>query len=123
MFVFTLLAGRRVKNGLVFAFPTHWFLDFQPPAAHAKLSTPIHILEQVQVACVMFHVAEHTCESMFMNVAHALLTQIMASHNGKGQHLVWHWLMLQFLYPLDVGRWTVPTGAHTFQGTYSSRQM
>ena len=97
-------------------------MDFQPPAAHPKLSTLIHILEQVQVSCVMFHVAEHTCVSIFMNVAHTLLRQIMASHNGKAQHLVWHWLMLQFLYPLDFGRLTLPTGARTFQGTYSSRQ-
>ena len=29
--------------------------------------------------------------------------------------------MLHFLYPLDFGRWTLPTGARTFQGTYSSR--
>ena len=81
------------------------------------------ILEQVHVSCVMFHVAERTCVSMFMNVAHTLLTQIMASQNGKGQHIVWHCLMLQFLYPLDVGRWTLPTDARTFQGTYSSRQI
>ena len=44
----TRLPARRVKL-LVFGFPTHWLLDFRPPATHAKLSAPIHILEQVVI--------------------------------------------------------------------------